>query len=283
MRKIFKHFPDKAKELERKPFMQEAYLEGFLLDNIKAAFELYDLDEIRLLDRQVVLPGSNKKIDILLLNNKDEPELIIVEIKKGIADEPALRQLLDYLNIWERDHQKIIGFNDEAEKALRELGVKRQPAKAKGILVASEFEPNLEKTMSEKEIQGIEINKYIVPESGESFIFLDYVPALKGKRQRTPISKEEFWDQFKKYVNYKDGIENIIEKMQAADAGIHLKYFKSGMGIYPSSEILIGWWDGRSFYAKTVIKPAKWEKVVWDDDEKIVELLLSVKKKADEE
>ena len=59
--KIFKQFPEQAIELESKPFSQEAYLEGFLLDN-EGLLEISQKDEGNL---KIFYNQLNKKLYVL--------------------------------------------------------------------------------------------------------------------------------------------------------------------------------------------------------------------------
>lgn len=233
MRKVFKQTPEKAKELKQKSFSQEAYLEGFLLDNWHI-FSLYETDDIVPLGRQIYFPHSNKKVDILLLNKMQDPEIIIVEIKNEEACKVSLDQLIGYLNNWREKPENILKHNEEVTAILKHYGIIENLKKVKGILVAPAFDESIEKEMISKSIQGIVVKRFSTDDSNENYIFIDYFPALKGKKVRAEITQEEFWRKYRH--SHEKEVENILFEMRKS--GLIIKYWQTTICIYvPDNEV----------------------------------------------
>ncbi len=69
---VYKQLPTKVFALEENNWRQEAYIEGFLIENIQM-FAKED-DEARFLERQITLEGK-KRIDLLILILSAKKEL----------------------------------------------------------------------------------------------------------------------------------------------------------------------------------------------------------------
>jgi len=74
----------------------EKDIENIIINNIQSLGE-----DLEFVDNQVILSDGNR-IDILARNSKDVP--IIIEIKKGIADDSTLTQLISYIHQYKKQH-----------------------------------------------------------------------------------------------------------------------------------------------------------------------------------
>ena len=93
---IYKQLPTGLVALEEENWKQEAYIEGFLIENVQIFGN--EEDDARFLERQITLEGK-KRIDLLILlfTGKVKPgvQLRIVEIKKEKATSQDLNQLTE--------------------------------------------------------------------------------------------------------------------------------------------------------------------------------------------
>ena len=236
--KIFKQSPDTITELQQKPFSQEAYLEGFLLDNLDIFRTKWD-DDIHLVDRQVHFPGKQERIDILLLNAKESSEIIIVEVKIK-ANRNALVQLKNYLERWQENGESVLA---SYEKEIGKHNVNSSIKIVRGMLVAGNLEELLADKLKENDIQGIQINRFGSENLTDAFIFVDYLPALKGKRAKVKVSLEDFWDN---NLKHRDEVESILSELRSRDPVIFWEYFQTGISIYPFK----GSWHNIAYYLK---------------------------------
>jgi hypothetical protein len=236
--KIFKQSPDTIRELQLKPFSQEAYLEGFLLENL-GIFETKLDDDIHLIDRQVSFPGKRERIDILLLNAKESPEIIVVEVKK-IAEGNALTQLNNYLEQWREKGKNVLAdYQDEIERYKVSANVNA----VRGMLVAGNLDESFVGRMRENDVQGINISRYVSEDLNDTFIFVDYLPALKGKKAKIKVTPEEFWRGNSKH---KDEVESILNELHGKDPEICWEYFQTGISI----RHIKGTWHNIAYYLK---------------------------------
>jgi len=233
--KIYKQLPDKTKKLEPCNFSQEAYLEGFLLDNPNI-FEMPE-DIIILLDRQVVFPHTQNKIDILLLNAKaQEPEIIIVEIKKDKATKKEVKQLVEYIEKWRQEHSGVL---NKYKDTLSKYKLNENLEQVKGILVATEFDDSLEEEFKKQNIQGIQVNRYSADDYKEFFIFVDYVPPLSEKWAKKEIGKDSFWKKSGR-KKHKDEVESILQELK--EIIFTFKYWGTTITIYDENENSVAWY-----------------------------------------
>jgi len=278
---IYKQLPTESRRLDLINFKQEAYLEGFLLDNGENIFSIDEKDNIEVLDRQVGFISNKERIDILLLNARENnPEIVIVELKKDVADEKALEQINRYLVTWKKDRKEILqGY----EEVLKEWELTSDIENVKGILVAPEFDESIIEELKENKIQGVRIRRYKIEQSEDIFIFIDYLPVLKeGKYSRVEVSSNQFWESRRKY---RDKVESILKELKDKASAVVWKYWQSGISIYSgSSGYSIGGYGGyfTKMWIKTSIKPARYENLDLEEREKITNLILEAKRKADE-
>jgi len=277
--KIFKQFPEQAIELESKPFSQEAYLEGFLLDN-EGLLEISQKDEgnLKILDRQVSFPNSRKRIDILAVNLESK-RIKLIEVKKERVDRKDLRQICRYKEKWRKDCDKIL---DKYKDILKEEELPLELDKYKeadAIIVAPEF--NLrEEELKNSNIQGIIVQRYALKSSGEVFIFIDYFPPLKAKWQKVPISREEFWRENKKHKNE---VEEILNELENKEPDISRKYWRSCISIYKGN-IPIAWYikGDKTMTVRENFKPRKDNRIELKERKKIITSILEARRKAEE-
>ncbi len=237
---IFKQTPTKVVELKEDNFKQEAYIEGFLIENI-GLLETGEDSEAELLGRQVFLEKKDR-IDLLVLTlEAEKAKLKIIEIKKKAAGKKALHQLERYINLWSEKGVNILrreGLTDTIDECLKKWEIKKKQQtdalsrKVGGILVAPGFEDDLIQEFSRsKKVQGIRLSRCSSSETPEAFIFLEYFPEV---RRPTAVTAEEFWKGRSDLRKREFG--EILKKLRKEDPDITHKYWKVMISIYPTPE-----------------------------------------------
>ena len=237
---IFKQTPTKVIELKEDNFRQEAYVEGFLIENIELLAAGED-SEAKLLGRQIFLKDKHR-IDLLVLTLEDEKAKIkVVEIKKGIAGKKALNQLERYIGLWNKKGEGISdrnGMTDTIHDCFKKWEMKKKQQlsalhnKVGGILVAPGFQDEvIGEFAKRKHIEGIRLARYASSETGDAFVFLEHFPEI---RKRLPITAEEYWKRRSQLR--KRQVEEILRRLRKEDADITHAYWKAMMSIYPTPE-----------------------------------------------
>jgi hypothetical protein len=240
---VYKQLPTKVIALEEDNWKQEAYIEGFLIENIQIFAKEDEDSEARFLERQITLEGK-KRIDILILMLSGKKgtgvELKIVEIKKEKASIKDLNQLVEYMDRWRREGSTIVKREELTEiikKSLevygkKEVGIEDLSGSVKGILVAPDFDEGVKDSIKEsKDIEGIKITRRICNELKEIYIFVDYFPERKIY---TPITREEFWKG--RATRRMHQVEELLKKVEENIPGIAYLYWSAMISIYPSEE-----------------------------------------------
>ncbi len=236
---IFRQSPTRVVELKEDNFGQEAYMEGFLIENINILAR-GENSEVRVLGRQISLEKRDR-IDLLLMTLEDDKVGIrIAEIKKNLVARKALAQLERYMKVWKRQGSSILrreGLLKEMEDTAREWG-KRLPLNPSdfckhisGVLVAPDFKPALATSLSDKgNIYGLQMARYSSSRAPEAFVFVEHFPQIS----RTPISADKFWrgrNRAKRRT-----VDSILKAIRDKDPEITYKYWKEMISVYPNAE-----------------------------------------------
>ncbi len=237
---IFKQTATQTVELKEDDFQQEAYMEGFLIENtgLLARGESGDAE---LLARQVFL-GKKDRVDLVVLTIDDDIlKLMIVEIKKGAAGTKALQQLQRYVELWHKNGHEILQQDDEALKTARncltqwgkhgKLDFEKLSREVGGILVAPRIEDEVAEQLSgANNVYGVQLARYRGSEVPEAFVFVKYFPEAK----RAALSAGQFWKS--RQAAKRKKVESILASILKEDPDIAYKYWKTILSVYPNSE-----------------------------------------------
>ncbi len=245
---VFKQLPTKVVKLIDADFEEEAYLEGFLIEHkeLLQFSDEEDPDKIQILGRQLQIDKENR-IDLLAveIDGKDA-YLRVIELKKIPAEQSAFDQIKRYIDIMQQKGWKEILKNftndnnvritDYLSDFLLNHEIEHNHIELRGVLAAPEISDDVQAQLLNSEIQGIEIQRFQTENQDESFIFVDYHPAVK-KWNKVEISRsEEFWKMYPTDKTTRDRIDQLLDALKVKYS-FYVRYWQSkggGIRVYSS-------------------------------------------------
>jgi len=213
---IYSHFSASGTKLKPFPFISELAMEGYLVEN-SGILNLFDDHEVRIKENEKSWKRGEGHGRIDLLAFYGESVVAVIELKNGVLDEAALKQLYEYFE--NKKHLDYVA--DSFELSSNEEAGKFQWL---GVLVGTDIQDGLKTTIEHNNSSGktpvavIILNRYKCEEERRVYTITD-----------TVIVPNKSTKDYTKYV-FNEGVYNkraLIFGMIQAYVGKHFSTINS--------------------------------------------------------